>query len=238
MPYMAFQLPTSSHDTAKGASAMRSVFSNTTLSVGSALVIVAVPAMVWLVFSAGRAGLKTILRESLPVLTFGIVIDLFAGATVERQFDSFVVFPALLVLLPAFLALAGAIGGTLSSRLGSQLHLGMVLPAPFPEAAARSEIGRALALALPMFAFCGVLAHFFSGWFSLASPGLGWVVLVTLSAGVIAAGLAALVAYYSTIGSVRAGLDPDTYGIPMVTSTLDLFGAFTLILAIEVLGVV
>ena len=48
--------------------------------------------------------------------------------------------------------------------------------------------------------------------------------------------MSAIVAYYSTIVSVRVGLDPDTYGIPLVTSSMDLFGAFTLILAIELLG--
>ena len=48
--------------------------------------------------------------------------------------------------------------------------------------------------------------------------------------------MASAVAYYSTIASVRIGLDPDTYGIPLVTSTMDLLGAFALILAIEVLA--
>ena len=43
---------------------------------------------------------------------------------------------------------------------------------------------------------------------------------------------------YSTIAAVRFGLDPDTYGIPLVTSVLDLVGAFTFILAIELLGII
>jgi len=46
-----------------------------------------------------------------------------------------------------------------------------------------------------------------------------------------------VVAYYTTVVAVRFGLDPDTYGIPVVTSTLDFVGAFTLILAIVALGV-
>ena len=36
---------------------------------------------------------------------------------------------------------------------------------------------------------------------------------------------------------MRFGLDPDTYGIPMVTSSLDLVGAFTLIVAVAAVGV-
>ena len=36
---------------------------------------------------------------------------------------------------------------------------------------------------------------------------------------------------------LNGGLDPDTYGIPMVTSSLDFVGAFTLILALVAVGV-
>ena len=56
--------------------------------------------------------------------------------------------------------------------------------------------------------------------------------------GLMATVCVVVVAYYATIVAVRFGLDPDTYGIPMVTSTLDFVGAFTLILAIVALGVV
>jgi cation transporter-like permease len=35
----------------------------------------------------------------------------------------------------------------------------------------------------------------------------------------------------------RLGLDPDNHGIPLVTSTMDLVGAFSLLLALVVLGV-
>jgi len=44
------------------------------------------------------------------------------------------------------------------------------------------------------------------------------------------------IAYYGTLATIRTNLDPDTYGIPMVTSTVDLIGAMTLIVAISVLG--
>ncbi|MEM7095669.1 MAG: magnesium transporter [Actinomycetota bacterium] len=194
------------------------------------------PAILLAVVRRARASLRSILRESFPVLVIAIVLDLIAGVTVERQLDSFTRFPALLVMLPAFLAVAGALGGTLSSRLSSQLHLGMVEPARVPEARARREIATSFGLAVPVFIVCGALAHWFSRGGGLASPGAGWLVAAALLGGAVATVIAAAVAYYSTIGSVRAGLDPDTYGIPLVTSTLDLVGAFTLILAIELLG--
>lgn len=200
--------------------------------------LVALPLSFAAVLKAGRPGLRLILRESLPVLLIGIVLDLVAGVTVERQLDSFALFPALLVMLPAFLAVAGALGGTLSSRLSSQLHLGTVTAARIPEAGARREIGASLGLAVPVFLVCGSLAHVFASTSNLASPGLGWLVAAALLGGLVSTAFAAVIAYYSTIGSVRVGLDPDTYGIPLVTSTIDLLGAFTLIVAIELLGFV
>ena len=45
------------------------------------------------------------------------------------------------------------------------------------------------------------------------------------------------VAYWGTVVAYRTGLDPDTYGIPVVSSSLDFVGAIALILAIAVLGV-
>jgi mgtE-like transporter len=200
--------------------------------------LVSVPVIGVLVIRFGRPGLRTIVRESVPVLVIGIVLDLFAGVTVEKQLESFARFPALLVLLPAFLAVAGALGGTLSSRLGSQLHLGLVTPRRVPEASARREIVSSIGLSVPVFGTCGLLAHVFAASSDLTSPGLGWMAAAALSGGLVATLLAAVIAYYSTIGSVRVGLDPDTYGIPLVTSTLDLLGAFTLIIAIELLGFV
>ena len=45
-----------------------------------------------------------------------------------------------------------------------------------------------------------------------------------------------VVAYYGTIVAFRTGLDPDTYGIPVVSSSVDFVGALTLIVTIAALG--
>jgi mgtE-like transporter len=198
--------------------------------------VAAVPIVAFVVLKVGRSGLRLILRESVPVLLLGIILDLIAGVTVERQLDAFSRFPALLVLLPAFLAVAGALGGTLSSRLASQLHLGTIAPTPIPESRARGDVVTSIGLAVPVFILCGGLAHGFARTSSLASPGMGWLIAAAVLGGLVATIMAAVVAYYSTIASVRIGLDPDTYGIPLVTSAMDLFGAFTLILSVQLLG--
>jgi mgtE-like transporter len=60
---------------------------------------------------------------------------------------------------------------------------------------------------------------------------------VALLAGVAATTGAILVAVGTALVSYRVGLDPDNYGIPMVTSSLDLLGAGALITALAALGV-
>ena len=51
--------------------------------------------------------LRRIARESLPVLVLAGTIDVIAGLTIEKRFESFLVYPALLVLVPPFLEDSG-----------------------------------------------------------------------------------------------------------------------------------
>jgi mgtE-like transporter len=55
-------------------------------------------------------------------------------------------------------------------------------------------------------------------------------------AGFLATTFAVVVGYFGAVATYRLGLDPDNHGIPIVTSSLDLFGAMSLILAIVLLG--
>ncbi len=181
--------------------------------------------------------LPRIVRESLPILTVAGCVSAAAGILLEKRFASFATFPALLVLVPAQLSSSGALGGILSSRLSSKIHLGVIMPAPVPTRGARADLAYVFLLALPVFALNGMGAHLVGRLLGHASPGA-----VTMVAASVLGGLAAMVfvlalAYYGTILAVRGGVDPDTYGIPVVSSSVDFIGAFTLILAIVLLGI-
>jgi mgtE-like transporter len=62
------------------------------------------------------------------------------------------------------------------------------------------------------------------------------MIAVALLGGALATAMAIAVAYYGAIGAHRFGLDPDNHGIPLVTSSMDLVGAMSLILAIVLVG--
>ncbi|HEX6263604.1 MAG TPA: magnesium transporter [Actinomycetota bacterium] len=180
---------------------------------------------------------RRIVRESLPVLTLAATIDILAGLMIESQLEQFVTFPVLLILIPPILGDAGGLGGILASRLASKLHLGVITPRGLPEAAALSDLSIVALFAVVVFPLVGVAAHVVAGLFGIASPGMGTVVGVSLLAGLLATAAASVVAYYAAIASFRMGMDPDSHGIPLITSSMDLAGVVALILAIFAFGI-
>ena len=209
---------------------------------------VATPALAWsLAALAALTGLwaartrlealRRVVKESVPVLLVAGLLDLGAGITVEKRLGAFLAFPVLLVLLPGYLSTAGALGGVLSSRLSTKLHLGLIRPAPFPAGPARGDIATIFALSVPVFALLGLMASAGAAVTGRASPGLADLVGVAVIGGLMATVVVMAVAYYATLAAVRFGLDPDTHGIPMVMSSLDFVGVFTLILVVVWLGV-
>jgi mgtE-like transporter len=172
----------------------------------------------------------------VPVLLVAGCISAGAGVTLEKSFARFDALPALLVLVPAHLSSSGALGGILSGRLSSKLFLGLVPPSTQPNREARRDISLVMLLAVPVYVFNGLGAHFVARLLGQQSPGLGEMLLVSLIGGALAILFVVAVAYYGTIAAYRTGVDPDTYGIPVVSSSVDLVGAFTLIIAISLLG--
>ena len=185
---------------------------------------------------ATTEGRRRIIHESIPVLLVAGCVSAGAGVALETSFNRFAALPALLVLVPAHLSSAGALGGILSGRLSSKLFLGLVTPEGRPNREARRDIGLMLVLALPVYVLNGVGADLFARLLGEASPGLAQMVAASLIGGAMAMAFVVTVAYYGTIAAYNTGVDPDTYGIPIVSSSVDFVGAFTLVWAIALLG--
>lgn len=181
---------------------------------------------------------RRILRESAPILVMAGVVSVAAGVTVEQRLETMADFPALLMLIPPFLATAGAIGGIFSSRVATKLHLGLLDPARFQIVAIAEDLILVAAFAIPVFLGIGMIVDVLGAVTGLASPGFVEVVQVALIAGAMALASLVAIGYLATVLAFRLGLDPDNYAIPAVTSSLDLLGAFSIILALVTIGVV
>ena len=202
----------------------------TTLTVASLLLLV-------VGVRATLPTLRRIVRESMPVLLFAGCVSAGAGIALERSFEIFNKFPALLVLEPAHLSSGGALGGVLAGRLATKMLLGTSEPTATPDREARRDIWLLFLIAVPVYLFNAVGAQLVSQMLGLDSPGWGQMISASLIAGLGGLLLVAAMAYYSTVVAVRTGLDPDTYGIPLVSSFVDFGGAVTLIVTISFLGI-
>jgi mgtE-like transporter len=188
-------------------------------------------------FRSDRMIVRQIVRESIPVVLVAGTLSLVAGLTLEGRLDELAEYPALLALVPPFLASAGSLGGILSNHLTSKLHLGVISPSTVPDRAARADILRVFGLSIPIFALASVAADLAAVVVDLRSPGPLDLMLIALLGGLLATTAAVIVAYYTAIASFRVGLDPDNVGIPMVTSSIDLVGSLSFVIAVAIVGV-
>ncbi len=209
---------------------------NVTLLVGIACAAVCA----WSLVQALRTRLATarrILRESVVVLALTGLVNIMAGTVVEHRLQRFLALPALLVMMPPFLENAGALGGIVSSRLASRLHLGAIRPRLIPERLAALDISLAGPWALLNFGLTGVTSHYVAIALDFASPGLLQMIGIALLAGYLCTVGAAIMAYATAVATFRFGLDPDNHGIPMITSSMDLVGVISVVGVVVLLGI-
>jgi len=201
-----------------------------------AILILVTAASLWWGRRTTLMVMRQILHESLPILLATGILLVIAGVVIEHELSAFVANRAMLILVPACLATAGAIGGILSGRLSSKFHLGLIEPTVIPGRLARRDLIAGLAFALPVLILNGLLAQMTSLIFGFQSPGMAALLWMSTIGGLIATMIAGAIGYYGTALAVRAGVDPDTYGMPLVTSSVDLGGAAALVLTIGWMG--
>lgn len=180
--------------------------------------------------------LRGIVRESLVVLVAAGVVSMLAGVAIESSLDPLLALPLLLVLLPPLLSLAGSLAGILASRLATKLHLGLLDARRPGWRNVAEDVVLVYVLAGAVFLVLAVATELVGIAFGIDGPGVGRLVGVTLVAGLLATTLSNLVGSIGAFVTYRLGLDPDNFGIPLVSSSSDLLGSVSLILAIVVFG--
>jgi mgtE-like transporter len=182
---------------------------------------------------------REIFRESMPVLAAALILSALAGLVLQKQQDILHLLPALGILQPAFVSSAGALGGILCGRVATNLHIGSIEPTLVPGTEARRDMSLIFGLAVPLLlfnAFGAWIAAHLTG--STAAPGFAWVLAISSLAAIVTMSFVAALAYYSTIGAWRFNVDPDTYGTPIVTASVDFVGTMALVVAAVVLGLI
>jgi mgtE-like transporter len=203
------------------------------LVLGAVVVAVAVAA---LIYSRRRPeGVGPIVRENLSLLIPLSILGTLAGLTYSVSLDSLVAFAVFLILIPPFMGGLGSIGGILGSRLSTGMHTGEISPVLLPERGVVHHFIISYLYTLILLPLLALIAHGAAVLMGLNSPGLGMLVAISLVAGLAVMTLVNIVAYVTASLSFRYGLDPDNFGIPVITSLIDLIGAAALVTMIGLL---
>jgi len=187
-------------------------------------------------YAMERSETRRIIMHSLPVLAICIVMDVGAGLTIEQQLDALVTLPVILVMIPPFLEDANALGGILTSRLSSQLHMGTLEPKGLPGRTALENFAIIYIFSIYVFLLVGLSSFVVASLLGLAVPSLWTLLALSMLAGLITVTVLNLISYYVAITSFRFRLDPDDHSIPFTSSAIDFIGAAALMLCIVALG--
>lgn len=149
---------------------------------------------------------------------------LFAGFMVAWQLGVFQLSPWAIALYPAIVSAKGVIGGLLSGRLGTALHLGTIYPRFFMNTKSFYKLIEALivmtlATSAAMSAISLVFGHLFWGITFADFPAILSVVVATMAIGLSLTLLTTKVAFIS----FKKGLDPDIVVYPIMSTTADIF---------------
>ena len=182
--------------------------------------------------------MRGIVYESVPMLLVAGFMSTLAGLIINSRLEGFLMLPALLVMVPLFLEDNNALGGILTSRLSSMLHTGMFDPGMFPGKQIIPNFLLIYIYSLVVFPLVGVSAYAASILMGIGSPGLGSMIFISTSAGLIAVTIVNLVGYYVAITAHKLRLDPDNHSIPMMSSIVDASGAMCLVAVLMLVGMV
>ena len=206
--------------------------------VGKAVLGAVVLLMIIWAFVSFKRGTRTmidVLREGLPLLLPLSLLGITAGVLYTSQLESLIAAAAVLILISPFMNGCGSIGGILTSRIGTEMHMGMIDPVLFPQKTVLKHFGENYLYSLIFLPLMGAIAHYAARLLGITTPGLVLMILLALFAGLLVVTVMNLLGYYTAVITYRRGFDPDNFGVPVVTSSIDLIGATCLLFVMMLL---
>lgn len=171
-----------------------------------------------------------ILIQSLPILLVTSIGEVIAGSVLGKMSKAMELIPGLIVLIPAVMDMRGNIGTALASRVSTMLHLGILGKHFSFNRIIGHNIGASFSLTAAVALLIGILAHFISRLFGLASIGPVHLLLIALASSIGATLFLQPFTLLLTFLSFNKSLDPDNIVAPL----LGMFGDVISILSIFV----
>ncbi|MFZ2070099.1 MAG: magnesium transporter [Halobacteriota archaeon] len=185
------------------------------------------------VLKSNNVELRRILFESIPMLLICGTLSTFAGIILNMKLEQLIANTAILVMVPPFLGVNNGLGGILSARLSSMLHIGTVNPQKFPDRRVSANFTVIYLLSLLIFSVVGGMSYVVT--LPAGTQGVLELLALSILGGVLCTTFLNFASYYIAIISFRFGLDPDNETIPLITSLTDVVGVLCLLFAMMVI---
>jgi mgtE-like transporter len=188
---------------------------------------------------------RKILIESLPVLTVVLVFALAAGQFLDSTLDGLrLIFPLILLMVPAFIDITGDLAGVVGARVTSSLYTGELDEGFRPYSLLMTNLVAILLVSATAYAFLGICVVGITIWLTpIIGPifpvwGFPWLILAIIGAGVLATACTSMIGLFSARLVYRFGRDPDSVIPPLTTTVGDLLGIVFIALAIISIGMI
>lgn len=182
---------------------------------------------------------QKILTESLPILAVVLVFAIAAGQFLDQTVNGLrIIFPLILLMVPAFIDITGDLAGVLGARVTSHLYMGELNQGFRPYRLLFVNLLAILLVAASAYAFLGIcvilitigLTPILGMIFPVA--GFPYLFLAILGAGVLATACTSLIGLFAAQLVYRFGRDPDSVIPPLTTTVGDLLGIVFIALAV------
>lgn len=179
-----------------------------------------------------------ILKESLPLLALCVLVEVMGGQLLNRQEETLILLPVLLVMIPVVNGVGGNIGSVLGARITSGLHLGTI-EVNLRGKGLRDNITAALLTGIISYSFLSLFILLIVPYMgiSLDPSSIIRFGAIMVGAGLLLSAAITVLCVVTALYSFKKGLDPDNIVTPVITTFGDVFGIFSLIAMLGVIGV-
>lgn len=172
--------------------------------------------------TVSRAFLR-LLKQTLIAYSFDVG-GLFAGFLVASQLNIFLLSPWAIAVYPAIVSAKGVIGGLLSGRLGTALHIGTIHPRFFNNTRSFHRLYSALIVITLATSTAMSLVSLVFGLVLWGITFSDFVDILRTVVATMALGLSiTLITVWVAFVSFNKGLDPDVIVYPVMSTTADIF---------------
>ena len=180
---------------------------------------------------------KKIVKNSIPLLTITICIEIFAGQVLQSNQEKLLLIPIFLISIPVINGVGGNIGSILGARLASGLHTGLI-QLKINDKNMNENFLSSIIMGLVSYVFLAILIYYITYFGGIQkSVNLMEFVLIILGTGIFLILMVSLISVLTAFWTFKKGLDPDDMVAPVVTTVGDTLGILLLFIFIGVVGV-